>query len=66
MGEMLPFQIARLDENFGQLWPDVKTTFKEVWDANFWLTTSGMLFTLPAMACLLRNTKIERNLYSVD
>lgn len=65
MGEMLPFQLARFDEKMRQLWPDAKKTFKEVWDQNIWLTTSGM-FTLAPMACLLRNTKIEKIMYSVD
>lgn len=65
MGELLPFQLARIDEKMGQLWTNAETSFQEVWDRNIWLTTSGM-FTLPPMACLLRNTKIDRIMYSVD
>ena len=37
----------------------------EVWNSNIWVTTSGM-FSLNPLACLLRNTKVERVLYSVD
>ncbi|QYT05163.1 Amidohydro-rel domain-containing protein [Trichoderma simmonsii] len=40
-------------------------SFKEVWERNIWVTTSGM-FTTPPMACLLRSTSIDRILYSVD
>ena len=36
-----------------------------MWDENVWITTSGV-WSLDPMACILRNTKIERILYSGD
>ena len=35
------------------------------WDNNIWVTTAGM-FSLNPLACLLRDTKVERILNSVD
>ncbi|KAJ5345193.1 hypothetical protein N7452_003197 [Penicillium brevicompactum] len=63
MGEMLPFQMERVVGVAGR-W-GLRRGFQEVWDSNFWITTSGM-FSLAPLACLLRTTKIERVLYSVD
>jgi predicted TIM-barrel fold metal-dependent hydrolase len=40
-------------------------TLKQVWDENIWVTTSSM-FTLPPLYLLLKTTKIDRILYSVD
>jgi predicted TIM-barrel fold metal-dependent hydrolase len=65
MGEMLPYMLDRIDEKVGQMWLGAKMSFKEVWEKNIWVTTSGM-FTMPPMACLLRNTSIDRIMYSVD
>jgi predicted TIM-barrel fold metal-dependent hydrolase len=63
MGEMLPFQLERVINVAGR-WGR-RRGFQEVWDSNFWITTSGM-FSLAPLACLLRTTRIERVLYSVD
>ncbi|KFY43826.1 hypothetical protein V494_01790 [Pseudogymnoascus sp. VKM F-4513 (FW-928)] len=63
MGELLPFQLERviaISDRFGK-----QRGLREVWDANIWVTTSGM-FALAPLACLLATTKIERVLYSVD
>lgn len=38
---------------------------REVFDTNIWITTSGM-FSLSPMACLVRNIKPERIIFSVD
>ncbi|KAL6825483.1 amidohydrolase 2 [Trichoderma sp. SZMC 28015] len=65
MGEMLPYMLDRIDEKVGQIWLKAELSFKEVWERNIWVTTSGM-FTMPPMACLLRSTSIDRILYSVD
>ncbi|KAM6480702.1 amidohydrolase 2 [Trichoderma sp. SZMC 28011] len=65
MGEMLPYMLDRIDEKVGQIWLKAEMSFKEVWDRNIWVTTSGM-FTMPPMACLLRSTSIDRIMYSVD
>lgn len=67
MGEMLPFQLERCDKFAGRF--DKRATpaktLKQVWDENLWVTTSGM-FSLNPLACMLRNTRVERILYSVD
>jgi predicted TIM-barrel fold metal-dependent hydrolase len=63
MGEMLPFQLERVmlvSSRWGR-----ERSFKEVWDSNIWITTSGM-FALPPLACLLQTTSIDRVLFSVD
>ena len=64
MGEMLPFMLERiyqLSPRFGTR----ERNFKQVWDENIWITTSGDWSVNP-MACILRNTRIEHVLYSVD
>ena len=63
-GEMLPFMIGRI-LRFCSSWGERQRNFKEVWDNNIWVTTSGM-FTLPPFSCLLQTTKIERILLSID
>ncbi|KAF2431515.1 hypothetical protein EJ08DRAFT_648780 [Tothia fuscella] len=63
-GEMLPFMIERI-MILSKRWGDRKRLFKEVYDENIWITTSGVWGVAP-MACILRNTKIEHVLYSVD
>jgi predicted TIM-barrel fold metal-dependent hydrolase len=67
MGEMLPFmleRVVRFTTKWGG-WGQRERGFQRVWDENLWITTSGM-FDIAPMACLLRTTKIERILYSVD
>ncbi|KAF4624692.1 hypothetical protein G7Y89_g13474 [Cudoniella acicularis] len=64
MGEMLPFMLQRICE-LSIRWGEIKRGFREVWDENIWITTSGV-WSLDPMACILRNTKIEHILYSVD
>jgi len=65
MGEMLPFQLERID-SMTHSW-DVrgKRRFKDVWDTNIYITTSGVWSVNP-MRCLLQNTKVDHVLYSVD
>ncbi|KFY20403.1 hypothetical protein V491_03745 [Pseudogymnoascus sp. VKM F-3775] len=63
MGELLPFQFDRvvaISDRFGR-----KRGFREVWNENLWITTSGM-FALAPLVCLLQTTSIDRVLYSVD
>lgn len=66
MGEMLPFQLARLlrQDSRGLLGEHTRR-LQQVWDENLWITTSGM-FDLASISCLLRAAKIERILFSVD
>jgi predicted TIM-barrel fold metal-dependent hydrolase len=63
-GEMLPFMLERL-MILSKRWGDRQRLFKEVYDNNIWITTSGVWSVSP-MACILRNTKIDHILYSVD
>jgi predicted TIM-barrel fold metal-dependent hydrolase len=64
MGELLPFQLDRVFRGSGR-WGTHERTFKEVWENNIWITTSGM-FSLPSLGCLLKTTSIDHVLYSVD
>ncbi|KAB5531378.1 hypothetical protein GE09DRAFT_384025 [Coniochaeta sp. 2T2.1] len=64
MGEMLPFMLERIAQQSAR-WAHRERGFKQVWDANVWITTAGV-WSVDPMACILRNTKIERILYSVD
>ena len=68
MGEMLPFQLERtagIMSGWVSQGEGTKKSLKEVWDTNIWITTSGMFSTNP-FACVLRNTHVERIMYSVD
>lgn len=64
MGEMLPFMLERIMV-LSKRWGNIKRPFKEVWDDNIWITTSGV-WSLNPLATILRNTKIDHILYSVD
>ncbi|KAE8444726.1 hypothetical protein EG329_014286 [Mollisiaceae sp. DMI_Dod_QoI] len=63
-GEMLPFMLGRIEE-LSPRWGKMERGFKQVWDENVWITTSGV-WSLDPMATILRNTRVERILYSVD
>lgn len=63
MGEMIPYMLQRI-ERVSSRWGK-KRSFREVWDENLWLTTSGN-WALDPLACILRNTKHNRIMYSVD
>jgi predicted TIM-barrel fold metal-dependent hydrolase len=63
-GELVPFLLERTNAALNVMAPRDRT-LKQVWDENIWVTTSGM-FTLPPFYCLLKTTKIDRILYSVD
>lgn len=63
-GEMLPFMLERIFE-LSPRWGDRQRLFKQVWDENIWIATSGV-WSLNPMATILRNTRMERILYSVD
>ncbi|KAI9814404.1 MAG: hypothetical protein M1827_003260 [Pycnora praestabilis] len=65
MGEMLPFMLDRIIGFTAQWEPHRERGLRQVWDENVWITTSGM-FSVAPLACLLRATKMERILYSVD
>lgn len=69
MGEMLPFQLDRIEAISDRMWPAVGTqlrrSLRQVWDENLWITTSGM-FALAPMATVLRQCKHDRIMFSVD
>ncbi|KAK9797585.1 hypothetical protein SCARD494_03414 [Seiridium cardinale] len=64
MGEMIPFMLHRIIQ-LSPRWGKRERPFKEVYDTNIWITTSGV-WSIDPMATILRNTQIERILYSVD
>lgn len=64
MGEMLPFALDRILP-MSKLWGERQRDLKTVWDENIWITTAGY-FSLAPMSCLLRMSKIDKILYSVD
>lgn len=63
-GEMIPFWFERIC-NLSRRWGPLKRPFKEVWEENIYITTSGV-WSLNPMKCLLGNTPMEHILYSVD
>ncbi|KAJ7018813.1 hypothetical protein C8F04DRAFT_1277129 [Mycena alexandri] len=63
MGEMIPYMLQRI-QRASSRWGRERS-FREVWDNNLWLTTSGN-WALDPLACILRNTKHDRIMYSVD
>ncbi|KAI4593800.1 hypothetical protein KJ359_008841 [Pestalotiopsis sp. 9143b] len=64
MGEMLPFMLDRIAQ-LSPRWGTRQRLFREVYDANIWITTSGV-WSVDPMATILRNTRIDKILYSVD
>lgn len=63
-GEMIPFMLDRICQ-LSVRWGERQRKFKQVWDENIWLTTSGV-WSLDPLRCILANTKIDHILYSVD
>lgn len=63
-GEMIPFMLDRIAK-LSVRWGDQQRKWKQVWDENIWITTSGV-WSLDPMRCILSNTKLEHILYSVD
>jgi predicted TIM-barrel fold metal-dependent hydrolase len=68
-GEMLPFQLDRIERVSSNQWPlighKLQRNLRTVWDENIWITTSGM-FSLAPMATIVRQCKPDHILYSVD
>ncbi|KAL1608338.1 hypothetical protein SLS60_003279 [Paraconiothyrium brasiliense] len=68
-GEMIPFQLERTANVIERQWPHIggqhERSFRTVWNENVWLTTSGF-FETGNMACVLRQCKLNRILFSVD
>jgi predicted TIM-barrel fold metal-dependent hydrolase len=64
MGEMLPGMLERIIR-LSKRWGERQRDFKMVWDQNIWITTSGN-WSVDPMATILRNTRLDRILFSVD
>jgi predicted TIM-barrel fold metal-dependent hydrolase len=65
MGEMLPFQLARIDQLLSPELTRLDRRVSEYLLGNFWLTTSGF-FTEPPLRCALSVVGADRILFSVD
>jgi predicted TIM-barrel fold metal-dependent hydrolase len=65
MGEMLPFMLARIDDNLPPRVTGLDRLPSEYILANVHVTTSG-LFTLPPLLCTLMVFGADRVLFSVD
>ena len=65
MGEMLPFMLDRVTQIAERQWPKRERGLKKVWEENVYVTTSGM-FSVAPMACLLRVSRVDHVLLSVD
>ncbi len=64
MGEMLPFVLERIMQ-LSPRWGPRTRDFKTVYDENIWITTSGC-WSINPMATIVRNTKMDHILFSVD
>jgi predicted TIM-barrel fold metal-dependent hydrolase len=64
LGEGLPFLIWRIDMALNRL-GGTPVRFREAFNQNFWITTSGN-FSTPALICSMLEMGVDRILYSVD
>lgn len=64
LGEMLPMMLDRIDGSRFFAQGEVGR-FSHVWDNNIWITSSGM-FSVRTLEMLLKVTKKDRVMYSVD
>jgi predicted TIM-barrel fold metal-dependent hydrolase len=48
-----------------KFWGERERDLRTVWQENLWVTTSAM-FSLAPFACLLRVSKVDKIMYSVD
>lgn len=69
LGELLPFQLDRIEHISGRAWPHLglklERQLRQVWDENVWVAISGLFFMAP-MATVLRQCKLDRIIHSVD
>ncbi|KAK6437624.1 hypothetical protein LTR95_006171, partial [Oleoguttula sp. CCFEE 5521] len=63
-GEGLPFYMERINV-LSRRWGTFARPFEQVYRESLYITTSGV-WGLGPMACILRNTPIERVMFSVD
>ncbi|OTB04905.1 hypothetical protein M426DRAFT_320480 [Hypoxylon sp. CI-4A] len=65
-GEMLPIMIDRADSSLAFNRKNWKSSLREVWDRNIWVTSSGVYGGARTLEMLLKVTKKDRILYSID
>ncbi|KAI1213722.1 amidohydrolase 2 [Annulohypoxylon truncatum] len=66
MGEMIPMMIDRASELLSRYRKsEGGRSLYDVWDQNIWVTSSGM-FSVRALEMLLKVTKKDRIMYSID
>jgi uncharacterized protein len=65
MGEMLPFQLARIDRALSRVTPQLKKMPSAYFQSNIHITTSG-LFTVPPLYLALQVLGADRILFSID
>jgi uncharacterized protein len=65
MGELLPFMLARIDDNLPPRLTGLERAPSEYIRANVHITTSG-LFTVPPLLCALMVHSADRVMFSVD
>ncbi|WP_420006275.1 amidohydrolase family protein [Arenibacterium sp. LLYu02] len=64
LGESIPFQMWRIDSALARA-GQKPIRFREVFNRNFWVTTSGF-FSTPALRCALDELGPDRVMFSVD
>ncbi|KAI2617306.1 amidohydrolase 2 [Hypomontagnella submonticulosa] len=64
LGEMLPLMLDRVQQ-LPFLHKDGSGTFDDIWNRNIWVTSSGM-FSVRMLEMVLKVTKKDRVLYSID
>ncbi|KAI8962027.1 amidohydrolase 2 [Daldinia sp. FL1419] len=64
MGELLPIMIDRVD-SVGFFGNSGLEPFRDVWDRNIWVTSSG-IFSVRTLEMVFEITKKERVMYSID
>ncbi|KAI0010246.1 amidohydrolase 2 [Xylariaceae sp. FL0662B] len=63
MGEMIPMMIDRIDSL--KFYKSGLGSFTDTWNRNIWVTSSGM-FSVRALEMLLKVTRMDRVMYSID
>lgn len=64
LGEALPFQMWRIDSTLSRP-GGTPLPLREIFNRNFWVTTSGF-FSTPALMCCLAEMSADRVLFAVD
>ncbi|KAI0182125.1 amidohydrolase 2 [Hypoxylon sp. FL1284] len=65
MGEMIPMMVDRITAAAAIFSEGKAAKFSDVWDRNIWVTSSG-IFSVRVLEMLLKVTKKDRVMYSVD